>query len=191
MKELLEKIAKPKWILLFFVLYCVLSLYAFPAALSKIKSPKKEEVKILDTRLHYSVRDVETLFLQLGPEGRATYASVASGLDMVYPLVYGILFVLVLAFLLQQVVKPRSPLLYLSLLPLLGVLFDYLENFNTLSLLRSYPQLSVNDVVRGEGLTRTKWSVLFFCFLIVLFLLIKWGVEKLSKRKAGRAAHFA
>ena len=73
MKQLLQKASSGKLILVFALLFCVLSFYAFPSYTAKLKKIAGGEVKILDTRYSYSNADVQTLFEKLGSEGRELY----------------------------------------------------------------------------------------------------------------------
>jgi hypothetical protein len=70
------------------------------------------------------------------------------------------------------------------------MLFDYLENFNTLKLLNQYPQLSAQSVAWGEQMTRAKHGFLFLSVGLVIFFTIALLIKTLMKRgkkKSGKS----
>ena len=71
---------------------------------------------------------------------------------------------------------------YLALLPLLGMLFDYLENISIVILLSYYPQKIVGVAYFGGVATFCKWIFLFSGMGVILVGLIAWAVSGLRKR---------
>ena len=120
-----------------------------------------QEVEPLDMRSSYSHDEVVALFEILATEGRNVYTTVVGRIDMLYPLLYGSLFILVLAWLLKKVLPHRSRWMLLSFFPLVGMLFDYLENIHILKLLDTFPDLDSNTVALTERFTLLKHAFLF------------------------------
>jgi hypothetical protein len=156
MKNILAGTSNWLFILPFFILFVLFSFYIFPDYQSRLTRAAGEEITVLDSRFSYTQEEVLTDFERLGPDGRVLYAVMAGQLDMVYPMVFGFLFVLILAYLLRNITHPESNWMYLSLFPLLIILFDYLENFNTLHLLKTFPNITEQAVSRGEKFTFLK-----------------------------------
>ena len=177
----LLRITTWRYILPLLVLFCGITCFVFPSYQTRLNETAGEEVTSLDTRFSYSLEDVHKAFEKLGVAGRSLYRSVVGGIDMVYPLVYGLLFILVLANLLKKTIDPGSRFMLLALLPLLGVGCDYLENINTLSLLRDYPLLSAQKVAWGEQMTRMKHAFLFLTLGSALLLAVALLVKRLKK----------
>jgi hypothetical protein len=182
MIKLLDKGSNWKFILPFFILFCLFTFYVFPSYQSQLVKIVGEQIKPLDTRFSYSLSEVNRLFHDLGTEGRELYATIAGRVDMVYPIVYGALFILVLAYLFKKLSGHKSKLILIALFPILGMLFDYLENFNVLNLLKQYPNINEQQVALCELFTRIKHIVLFGAVGTVLIstviLLIKTAIKK-------------
>ncbi|HYF31263.1 MAG TPA: hypothetical protein VD993_09100 [Chitinophagaceae bacterium] len=186
MKRLLSTASNWKLIVPFFILFCLATFVVFPAYHQKMVTAAGKEFQILDTRFSYSITDVRTLFNDLGTEGRQLYRFVVGRVDMIYPVIYGTLMVLVLAFLIRKMTKPDSSAILIALLPLAGALFDYLENFNTLSLLSAFPDLAIESVTTGEKMTQLKQGILFLSLGLIIVLTVILGIRKLRNRNSHR-----
>jgi hypothetical protein len=173
-----------KFILPTFLVTVGFSFFVFPAYKSKLTAIAGEVVQPLDTRFSYTAAEVFAAFEKLGVEGRAVYGFVVGCVDMIYPIAYGLLFILVMAGVLKQIVGHDSQWLLVSLLPVAGVLFDFLENFHTLKLLRSFPRLTDENVRWGVKMTQLKYGVLFFSAAVIVVLGIVWLVK--TTVKSGR-----
>jgi hypothetical protein len=177
-----------KFILPLLVLFVLFSFFIFPEYQSRMGAIAGEYIQPLDTRMSYDAAEVQTLFEKLGTEGRDVYRFVTGKIDMIYPLVYVMLLMLVLTSLIRKLTVPGSRFALLALLPLGGMLFDYLENFSTLRLLRNYPNITEDEVSMGEMLTRIKHGFLFLSLILVLFLAILFLIKKLLIRRGRQPA---
>ncbi|GJM31828.1 MAG: hypothetical protein DHS20C18_08290 [Saprospiraceae bacterium] len=140
-------------------------------------------MKILDMMpTGYDAEYINALFSALGEEGRNAYLYNQIPVDLVYPFLFAISFCLLLAYLLNKLKKLDGPLFYLCLLPLLGGFFDYLENFSTIALLTSYPNISSLTASMANVFTILKsgFTTVYFVALIVTLLVFVGSV--LSKR---------
>ena len=131
--NMLRKYSNWKIMLPSSILFIIFTLIIFPFYLSQLNEIANEKVLFLDGRLSYNYEQVNILFNKMGREGRDIYHFMAGKVDMIYPIVYSLFFVLLLASLLKKIFSQKSKIILISLLPLIGMLFDYLENFNTLS----------------------------------------------------------
>lgn len=182
MKYTLSQLSNWKYIVAVFALFAVFSFYLFPKYQARLSEAAGEQVTLLDTRFSYATDEVRLLFDKLGTEGRDIYKGVV-GIDMVYPLVYGILFILILAWLLKSITRPGSQWLMLAMLPVLGVLFDYLENINTLKLLNRYPDISADAVAWGEKMTLMKHSFGVLSVALAVLLAVVYIVKRVMHGK--------
>jgi hypothetical protein len=183
MKNILAATSNWLFILPFFILFVLFSFYLFPDYQSRLTRAAGEEITVLDTRFSYTQEEVLTDFERLGPDGRVLYAVIVGHLDMVYPMVFGFLFVLILAYLLRNVTHPKSNWMFLALLPVLAIFFDYLENFNTLHLLKTFPNITEEAVSRGEKFTFLKHILGLTSVATILTLSVVLVVRKIRKRK--------
>lgn len=139
------------------------------------------EVAPLDIRFNYSDEEVLNDFQQLNATGREVYSTVVGRIDMLFPIVYGALFIFLLAYLLRQLFG-NSHWMLLALLPLIGVVFDYFENFGILRLLNKYPELAAADVARAETMTQLKHGFLFLSVAVILLAGITVAITKIFYR---------
>jgi hypothetical protein len=146
-----------------------------------------QEVIPLDSRFSYTYNEVENDFDKLGADGRSIYRFVIGKVDMLFPLIYGPLFILVLAWLLKKITRKDSDWIVLALFPLIGIAFEYLENFNTLSLLDNYPAITEEQVSWGEQMTRLKHIFLLLSVGLILILAATLLIKTLKQRQNARA----
>lgn len=165
--KLLNRLSTWKVIVPLTVLYILFPTLIFRHYQAMISEIVQENVQILDLRLSYSWLEVKALFDLLGTEGRGIYRTISSCVDMVYPLVYCLLLILVLALLIKKVTSPTSKWMYLSFLPTIGMLFDFFENMSILQMLTDYPNITAAEVASASFFTTVKW-----CSLILVFGLI-------------------
>ena len=191
MTAILSKTSNWKFIVPLFLLFALFSFYLFPHYQSRMTEAAGEPVAGLDTRFSYTTEEVQRDFDALGPAGRDLYGFVVGTIDMIYPLIYGLLFVLVLAWLLKRTAGPSSSRMMLALLPLAGVLLDYLENINTLRLLAAYPDFSPDAVSWGERMTQFKHAFGLLSVAMAAFLAIVLVIRTISGDKNGDAARQA
>jgi len=97
-------------------------------------------MKLLDlSSSGYTSEYVNSLLSTLGEEGRHAYLFNQIPVDMIYPLLSGVTYCLLIAYFLNKLGKFNSVLFYSCLLPLFSGFFDYLENIGIISILNSYP----------------------------------------------------
>ena len=113
-----------------------------------------------------------------GPAARAFYARAELTVDLVYPLVYSLLLMVLLTMLFRN--KPNR---WFIALPLLTLLFDYLENAAIVTLLISYPTQSTGVAVLCELVKLAKW----LSFGVTLVLLLYGLVLRVTNRVARTA----
>lgn len=126
----------------------------------------------------YTPAHAHQTIAKLSDEGRAYYRSIELGVDLVYPLIYGIAFALLITYLLAKVSLPKSKIRWLALLPLIGMLFDYAENLSIVSLIDHFPQQSDGMAQLAAYCSLGKWSFIFATFALVLIGLLAWAWKK-------------
>lgn len=129
---------------------------------------------MIDTRNGYDLVEIQEFFTIIKQEGRASHKFATGVVDMIFPWAYGILFVLISAFFLKKITSPDSKWMYLSLFPVLLMIVDYIENFNTLELLESYPNLTAEMVDTASKVTGIKSMLTQLSMTLPLILGIIW-----------------
>lgn len=180
--KLLNHIANWKFIVPLSIVFLSFPLFFFEYYQSKIDVVAGSKLKILDIRLNYSFDDVNGLFAAMGIEGREIYSIISGKVDMVFPIVNSLLLILILFNLLKRVTLPNSKWLYLSFSPLIASFFDFLENFNILILLNSYPNTTYDQVATASLMTSIKWSSLAFVIGLIGALIVVVLRKKIATR---------
>jgi hypothetical protein len=129
----------------------------------------------------YNPEYMNSLLNQLGEEGRNAYLFRQIPVDMVYPLLFAISWSLVLAWLIKKLNKHNTKLIYLSVLPLLAGMFDYLENIGMIIILNSYPENGdiLTQVTNVFSILKSFLTTIYFVVLIVMVLVFL--IKKLKK----------
>lgn len=122
----------------------------------------------------YSVEYAQTLLTTLGPDGRSAYLYTQLPVDMIYPLLFGLTYSLILAYFLNKLNWIEKPIFFTVLLPLTAGLFDYAENIGIFLMLQAYPDFSVTIATWTNSFTIIKsvLSTLSFTVLLTLLLVI-------------------
>ena len=122
----------------------------------------------------YDWNYVNELFNTLGENGRKTYLTNQIPVDMIYPLLFGLTYSLLLAYFLKKLNKLKSPFTYLCLLPIIAGITDYLENIGIITMLNDYPDLTettVNATNTFSVIKSTSTSIFFISLIVILIIL--------------------
>lgn len=142
-------------------------------------------LKLLDMMpTGYDFNYVNKLFSTLGDIGRETYLTNQIPVDMIYPLLFGISYCLVMAYFLQKINKLHTPFIYLCLLPVIAGIADYLENLGIISMLNSYPDFTETAVQTASifSVIKSISTTIFFVALLVVLILL--GIKLLTKKSS-------
>ena len=181
MTNLLAKVSNWKFILPAFLgfIYC---LYLFQTYGAQLNVLAGEEAPIIDMRRDYEVAEIKDFFTKIQPEGRQIHQFVSGVVDMIFPFAYGLLFILSTAFFLKKITSPDSKWMYLSLFPILLMIADYIENFNTLDMLEKFPDLTTEMVDSASTITGIKAILTNISMGLPLVLGVIWLIKWLRER---------
>lgn len=164
------------------------AVYAF---MLTVTIPKTMEfsngMKLLDMMpMGYDLNYVNDLFNSLGELGRGFYLTKQIPVDMIYPLLFGLTYSLLLTYFLKKLNILNTTIIYLCFIPIIAGIADYCENFGIIIMLKSYPELEEIAVKTTSSFSLIKsisTSVFFIALLVILLIL---GV-KFIKRSANKA----
>ncbi len=181
MTNLLAKLSNWKLIVpaLLGFIYCIYLFQTYEAQMSELAG---EHTPMIDLRENYDLAEIQDFFTIIKSEGREIHRFATGVLDMIFPWAYGILFILISAFFLKKITSPDSKWMYLSLFPVLLMLVDYIENFNTLNLLDSFPNLTAEMVDSASTITGIKSTLTSISMFLPLFLGIFWLITLVRKK---------
>ena len=158
------------------LLYAIFPFILLKNAEEKINQLAGKEVGPIDLTFGFSPERTLQMVEDYGDAGRAYYAQVALTIDIIYPIVYALLFAVILTLIYSRLIG--GPVKYLNLLPFVAMFFDYLENITIVSMLKNYPEQSEAMATLCELFKLFKWMI----FALILFLII-YGLIKLIFRR--------
>ncbi len=156
MKNFLHKLGSWYFPLIFLgitVLFFTLFFNKYHAQLNEIAG---KEFKTLDTRFLYTSDEVIKDFELIGEEGRAIHRYLSSVVDMFFPLAHGLLVISIFSFLLQKLNLFKKGYLWVFIIPLVIVVLDVFENFNTIKFIDNFPDLTETSVANASRITSFK-----------------------------------
>lgn len=180
--KILEKNTSGKKVLGLFILTNVAYLFMLFVTIPKTMK-FSNGMKLLDMLpTGYNQDYVIELFKTLGENGREIYLTNQIPVDMIYPMLFGLTYSLLLAYFLKKLNKLKPPFTYLCILPIIAAVSDYLENIGIITMLNSYPDLTetmVNTANTFSVIKSTSTSIFFIALIIILILLgIKFAKKK-------------
>jgi len=121
-----------------------------------------------DTSFFYTPDDLYRMAESYGAQGRQAYIRARFTFDLAWPLVYTLFLVTAISWVFSKAFTPHSCWQRANLAPLLGALFDYLENLSTSLVMGRYPaQTAVVDLL-APLFTALKWGLLGVSFFLLL-----------------------
>jgi hypothetical protein len=122
-----------------------------------------------DTSFFYAPGDLYRIAESYGQQGRQAYVRARFTFDLVWPLVYTLFLVTAISWVFGKAFAPDSRWQRANLAPLLGALFDYLENLSTSLVMLRYPQQTPVVDLLAPLFTALKWGFLGVSFLLLFF----------------------
>lgn len=166
----LNRIANWKTLILLLALYISFPAYWLKNAETTINQLAEKAIGPIDLAIGFNPSRTLQMVADYGPEARTYYARAELTVDMVYPLVYSFLFAVMLTLLFRN--RRYWLFSWLTLLPFVSLLFDYVENAAIISLLITYPAQSTVLAFLCEAAKLVKWLSLGLTVLLVFYGLL-------------------
>jgi hypothetical protein len=122
----------------------------------------------IDLQLFYTPEKVYGMVDSYGPEGRAVYRTHELTIDVIYPVVYTLLFAFLITWLFQRGFAPGSKMQRLNVVPLGAFVFDMLENICIVTMLSVHPSQPALVAWLGAVFTVVKWLFALATILLIL-----------------------
>jgi len=177
----LERIASWRFLAILVVLYGVVFTF-----LMRGMGGAPGDNQPLDLMFSYSPEQVYTNLAQLGEVGRKTRILVSSTLDTAYPLVYSMLFAVLITLLTRFLGWTHKVWKWLALLPFVILAFDLSENLSINVMAFRYPERMAALAQAASLFTSLKW-IFVDLVLGALAILALLSVFRLLRRQ-GRGA---
>jgi hypothetical protein len=139
-----------------------------------------------DLSIYYSAGDLLRMAEAYGEQGREEYIRARFTFDLVWPLVYTFFLATTISWTYNRLGAGAIKWRTINLLPVLGMLGDYLENIATSLVMWQYPQ-DIPLVAWLAGIfTVLKWLLIAgsFISLVVGVILLLWQVLIKRRRSA-------
>lgn len=104
---------------------------------------------ILDLEAGFTYETAYSLLTELGEDGRTFHLTRILPLDFPFPFSFMLLQSTFIALLLKHMMSPK-PFRYLLFMPILAMIFDYIENAGVFVMLTNYPNLPKWAVLLGS-----------------------------------------
>ncbi len=125
-----------------------------------------------DTSLFYSPAEIYRMAQVFGAQGRQAYIQARFTFDLAFPLVYTLFLTSGISYLLGHSLDENSAWRKANLLPLSGMLMDYLENVCAARVMAFFPATQPLAAVLAAAATPLKWLFLAASFLLLPVSLI-------------------
>jgi len=132
-----------------------------------------------DTSFFYSASDLYRMAEAYGEQGRKDYVKARFTFDLIFPIVYGVFLVTALSWVFEKWFPTGSRWQLTNLVPLMGMLFDYLENIAAAMVMVRYPASSGVVASLAGIFTLLKWAFISLSFglLVIGFAVGLWKRE--------------
>lgn len=111
----------------------------------------------LDPLLFYTPAAAHQRLAAYGEYGRVFYRNMELTVDLIYPIIYALFFILLISWLLQRGFASHSRIQRWNVLPLGAWLFDLLENLGIVAMLTAFPAIPAALAWLTAGFTFIKW----------------------------------
>jgi hypothetical protein len=120
-----------------------------------------------DMSFFYSSSDLYRMAESYGEQGRQAYIKARFTFDLAWPLVYTLFLTTSIGWVFGKAFAPDSRWQRANLAPLLGALFDYLENLSTSLVMWRFPEQTLVVDALAPVFTALKWGFLGASFLLL------------------------
>lgn len=165
------KISTTWFVILSLVIFLLFIIIILPRQTEKIETQNRG-ARSPDTSIWYSAADLYTMADAYGQAGRNDFIFSHATFDVAWPIVYTLFLVTSLSWLSVRAYPQDSRFRVVNLVPLLAVLFDFLENITTSLVMLRYPaNTPLIDSLAGV-FTFIKWFLVVASILLLLLTLV-------------------
>ena len=140
-----------------------------------------------DTSFFYSSSDLYRMAESYGEQGREAYIRARFTFDLVWPLVYTLFLATSISWVFGRAFGSDSRWQRANLAPLLGALFDYLENLAASLVMLRYPEQTAVVDALAPVFTALKWLLLGASFLLLFGGVVVAAWHRFRERTGGKA----
>lgn len=135
-----------------------------------------------DLSFFYTADELYRLAEAYGEQGRVAYIEQRFTFDLIWPVVYTAFLVTAIGWLFRRAFASGSPWQLANLAPVLGMLFDYLENISASLVMARYPAETPLLDGLAAVFTAVKWLLLGSSFGLLLIGIVAAAWQRLRGR---------
>lgn len=150
------------------------------AVLPRVAAYSKEAIGVSespDMSFGNNEMDLYELAEAYGESGRRIYIILRWTFDLIWPLVYGAFLFFWIAKL-SELNRLKGIVSKVYLIPVIGMVLDYLENMGASLVMGLYPKQIPAAVLLVPYITLLKWGTLGVAFIVLFILLILWPINR-------------
>lgn len=169
-----------------FIIFLIFMIFVLPAESAKSLALGLDMSP--DTSIFYTASKLYEIALSYGAEGRNFYIQQRFTFDLIWPIAYGSFLFVSSVYFIKLIKLPKK--FYLLLwLPVMAVIFDYLENVMAALVMYRYPNETIIIDRLAGVMTLFKWVTLSMAFISLIVLVaiylnikIKGALKKSIKK---------
>lgn len=171
------RISNWKTLLLFFIIYLCFNLYFLPKGFKDMVPAEDKSLPILDLQFGYNPERVKEIVAMYTGEAKDAYIFNCAVVDGIYPVVYMFFFAIIFSLVFYKwKIKPWFK--YMNLFSFIILVFDYLENYHIIRMLKTFPENIDSLAASCSAVTFLKWIFAGISFTIILGGIIQNLVKK-------------
>lgn len=167
------------------VIFLLFTALVLPNQSSKA-SPEARAVGSPDMSFFYTANDLHRMAEAYGQAGREGYIQARFSFDLIWPLVYTVFLCTSISWVYGKAFDAGSLWQRMNLVPLLAIMFDYLENISTSLVMLQFPNRLPLVAMLSPVFTMGKWILVTgsFALLVAGLVVGVWRWFKGRFRKA-------
>ena len=170
------------FLLISFLFTLIWAIWVMPAVSHRLKQAAGFD-EMLDTTPQPRASKVYQYVDNIGEGGRKVLLEMYQFQDLIFPLAYGSFLFLLIAWLHKKCFPGSKKTWILCLIPLLMVVFDYIENFSMVALIQAYPDQLPGIAGRLFWFSVTKWVLGLISGIVVVSTLCILVIKKITRQQ--------
>jgi len=173
MKKIMDILKSTSFLGFILIVFLIYSRTVFP-------SNKFEKIDVPDLKVYYGSEKLYSMLEKMENKQLTDYKSYLISLDIVYPIIYGLLFISLLLTLGNRIKINQRKLKLILIIPLISIIFDILENLTNYHIISQLPdRVSISSI--SGFFTLIKWVSIFVSILFILSYSIRLLLEKIKE----------
>lgn len=136
-----------------------------------------------DMSFFYTPQELYEMADSYGEQGRSAYIRARFSFDLVWPIVYTLFLSTAVSWIFSQSFSPESRWRWANLTPVLGMVFDYLENISTSYVMYRYPAPTILIAWLAPLFTMIKWIFVSGSFMLLILGVMIIIFERIRKAR--------